>query len=71
MPSISLSAAIDLFLDARIAEGKSDATLKTYRASLRTLRHYTGEILLAEVDETVLRGYLKDARLRDRKQDTP
>lgn len=65
-----LDTAIDRFLDAYIAEGRSMATVKIYRSCLRSFRRFTGNCDLSEIDEVLLREYLKHARLRSQKHDS-
>lgn len=60
-----LGESINIYLDAKRAEGLSIRTVNNYLQSLTLLFNYVGDILLAEIDTATIRSflvYLKDER---------
>lgn len=61
----SLDEGVNLYIEAKKAEGLSQRTIGNYIQSLALLQHHLGNVLLAEVDTANIRSYLvylKDER---------
>jgi site-specific recombinase XerD len=65
-----LSETVALFLDALLAEGRSQNTIRSYRTCLRSFMHYSGDVELVAIKADDIRAYLKDARQRRAKHTT-
>ena len=62
MPDMLLQAAIDAYLLASRAEGKSEKTISWYVGKLRQFVASVGNVPLGNVDANVLRTYILDLR---------
>ena len=65
---MSLSEAIETFIEAKTAEGRSFATIKMYGSCLRSFHRFTGDLLLSEIERQTIRAYLANLRGRTNKQ---